>query len=165
MATLSPAPTTVHTNGQVVVTGLGPQRTGVQQNLPGGLLNGAAAKTAATIQQQASHAQKAGATMRGSGRRRKYRGGAEVHVPEVPEGGTIPGVSFKANHAALLGGLNQLKASASYDGLTNAQPYKVTGGKRRRKTKRHGRNKHRNIRRKHLKRSRHTRRSHHPSRR
>jgi len=158
--TAHPVPTTVHPNGMIVATGLGPQQTGHVQNLQGGLLNHAAARTAATIKEQAAHAQKAGVTMRGSGRKRG--GGQIISVPEVPQGGTIPGVSYAANHAKLIGGLNQLRASATYDGLANAQPYKiggrsrrrripnarervdesdvvVTAGKRRRKTKRHGR--------------------------
>ena len=32
-------PTTIHQNGMVVATGLGPQHTGNQQNLEGGLSN------------------------------------------------------------------------------------------------------------------------------
>jgi len=163
MASLSPAPTTVHSSGQIVATGLPTQNVGVQQNLQGGLINHAAAKTAASIKAQASHAAKAGVTMRGSGKR--YRGGAIVHVPEAPEGGTIPGVSFAKNHASLLGGLNQLKASTVYDGLTNAQPYKLSGGKRRRRTKKHGHSQRRNSRRKRGKHSGRTRRNHHSRRR
>jgi len=160
--TAQPVPTTVQSNGMVVATGLGPQESGHVQNLPGGLLNHAAARTAATIKEQASHAQKAGVTMRGSGRKRG--GGQVINVPEVPQGGTIPGVSYAANHAKLIGGLNQLRASATYDGMLNGQPYKiggrsrrrrrripnskeridesdvvVTAGKRRRRTKKHGR--------------------------
>ena len=160
MASLSPAPTTVHSNGQVVVTGLGPQSVGTPQNIQGGLINYAAAKTAGSIRAQAAHAVKAGVTMRGSGRR---RGGAIMHSPVVPEGGTIPGVSFAGNHQALLNNLNQMKADASYDKLAGTQPYKVSGGKRRRKT--NGRSKHRNILRKFRKRSNHTRRRHHIRRR
>ena len=163
MTTLSPAPTTVHSSGQIVATGLPSQNIGTQQNIEGGLINHAAAKTAASIKAQAAHAVKAGVTQRGSGRRR-MRGGNEIHVPEVPEGGTIPGASFTANHSNLLGHLNQIKASAVYDKLGSAQPYKVSGGKRRRKTK-HGRSKHRNNNRKRSKRSHHTRRRHHSRRR
>ena len=106
--------------------------------------------------------------MRGSGRVKK--GGAVIQVPRVAEGGTIPGVSFTANHASLIGGLNQLRASSVYDNLAGTQPYKIggrrrtrhrnrhrripddripveepvvtAGGKHRRKTKRHGRSSH-----------------------
>jgi hypothetical protein len=161
MSTLSPAPTTVHSNGQIVVTGLAPQSVGTQQNIQGGLINHAAMKTAQSIKDQSAHAVKAGVTMRGSGRLR--RGGAIMHAPVVPEGGTIPGVSFAGNHQAILNHLNQMKANASYDKLAGTQPYKVSGGKRRRKT--NGRSKHRNLRRKFLKRSNHTRRRHHVRRR
>jgi hypothetical protein len=119
---LSPAPTTVHTNGMVVATGLGGQSVGRVQNLQGGLLNSAAAKTASSIAAQAGHARAAGVTMKG--------GGQPIHVPEVAEGGTIPGVSFAGNHAALHGTLNQLNADKTYDNLAGATPYKV-GGRRR----------------------------------
>ena len=167
------APTSIHSNGMVVATGLPPLHTGHQQNLPGGLINGAAAKTAGTIAAQSKHAVAAGVTQRGA--HRKRGGGTTITVPEVAEGGTIPGVSFGANHAALIGGLNQLKTSATYDGLVGAQPYKIgagrsrrrkipdlrepreelavsAGGKRRRKTKRHGRNRSRHSVRNHVKR-------------
>lgn len=133
------APTTVHASGQIVATGLPLQNTGHVQNLEGGLINHAVAKTAASIHAQAAHAKAGGVTMRGSGRK---RGGADAHVPIVPEGGTIPGVSFAGNHANLLNIHNQLNSGKVYDGLTNTQPYKVSGGKRRSKTKRHGRIRH-----------------------
>jgi hypothetical protein len=120
---LSSAPTTIHSSGQIVATALPEQITGVPSNVPGGLLNAAAAKTAASIAQQAGHARAAGVTMRG--------GGTVVNVPPAPEGGSIPGVSFAGNHANLIGAANQLKAGAVYDGLVGSQPYKV-GGRRRR---------------------------------
>jgi hypothetical protein len=168
---LSPAPTTIHTNGMVVATGLGGQSVGRVQNLQGGLLNSAAAKTASSIAAQAGHAKAAGVTMKG--------GGQPIHVPEVAEGRSIPGVSFAANHAALHGGLNQLNADKTYDGLIGTTPYKIggrripdnryrqdepvysAGRKHKRKTKRkHGNNKrtsHRRIRKHHSR----TRRSSH----
>ena len=119
---LSPAPTTVHTNGMVVATGLGGQSVGYVQNLQGGLLNHAATKTAESIRAQASHAKAAGVTMKG--------GGQPIHVPEVSEGHSIPNVSFTANHAALHGTLNQINADKTYDNLVGTTPYKI-GGKRR----------------------------------
>ena len=159
MAALSPAPTTVHPTGQIVATGLPSQHMGHTQNIQGGIINHSAAKTAASIKAQSAHASKAGVTMRGASRRRRHKGGAEIQIPSVPEGGTIPGVSFASNHASLVNGLNKINTGAVYDKLGSAQPYKVSGGKRRRKTK-HGRSKHGNIRRKRSKSSRHTRRSH-----
>jgi len=132
--TAQPVPTTVHSNGMVVATGLGPQEVGHVQNIQGGLLNHAAAKTASSIKEQAGQAVKGGVTMRGSGRKRG--GGQVINVPEVPQGGTIKGVSYAGNHAKLIGGLNQLRAGATYDNLAGTQPYKLAGGRRRTRTRR-----------------------------
>ena len=132
--TAQPVPTTIHSNGMVVATGLGPQEVGHIQNIKGGLLNHAADVTASTIKTQAAHALKGGVTMRGSGRKRG--GGQVINVPEVPQGGTIKGVSYAANQAKLIGGLNQLRAGATYDSLAGTQPYKLAGGRRRRRTRR-----------------------------
>jgi len=178
---LSSAPMTIHSSGQIVATAPPTEMKGVTSNLTGGLLNAAAAKTASSIAQQASHAKAAGVTMKG--------GGTVVNVPPAAEGGTVPGVSFAGNHANLIGIANQLKAGAVYDGLVGAQPYKVggrrphpripkphrrrtmpnnilpqeepammAGRKHTRKTKKHGRRRnsrtHRRKLRKHLRRSR-----------
>lgn len=118
------APMTVHPSGMQVATGIPTEFKGTPSNVPGGLLNAAAAKTAATIAQQAGDAKAAGVRMRG--------GGTVINVPPAPEGGSIPGVSFAANHANLIGIANQLKAGAVYDNLAGSQPYKV-GGKRTRR--------------------------------
>jgi hypothetical protein len=119
---VSSAPMTIHSSGQIVASGPPTEFKGLTSNVPGGLLNAAAAKTAASITEQASHAKAAGVTMKG--------GGTVVNVPPAAEGGSIPGVSFARNHANLIGISNQLKAGAVYDGLVGAQPYKV-GGRRR----------------------------------
>lgn len=121
-------PTTTHGNGMVVATGLGPQHTGNQQNLQGGLSNHAVQMTMSRTAQQAQHAKGAGVSIRGGG----------LSIPSVAEGGTIPGVSFGANHKALVDGLNQQRADGTYDKQMGQQPYKVGGRKRRRKTKKHG---------------------------
>jgi len=118
------APMTVHPSGMQVATGIPTEFKGTPSNVPGGLLNAAAAKTAAAIAQQAGDAKAAGVRMRG--------GGTVINVPPAPEGGSIPGVSFAANHANLIGIANQLKAGAVYDNLAGSQPYKV-GGKRTRR--------------------------------
>lgn len=118
------APMTVHQSGMQVATGIPTEFKGTPSNVPGGLLNAAAAKTAAAIAQQAGDAKAAGVRMRG--------GGTVINVPPAPEGGSIPGVSFAANHANLIGIANQLKAGAVYDNLAGSQPYKV-GGKRTRR--------------------------------
>jgi len=116
------APMAIHSSGQIVATAPPTEFKGVTSNVPGGLLNAAAARTAASIAEQSSHAKAAGVTMKG--------GGTVVNVPLTAEGGTVPGVSFAGNHANLIGIANQLKAGAVYDGLVGAQPYKV-GGRRR----------------------------------
>jgi hypothetical protein len=129
-------PTTIHQNGMVVATGLGPQHTGNQQNLQGGLSNHAVKLTMARTAQQAQHAKGAGVSI---------RGGGAISIPSVAEGGTIPGVSFGANHKALVDGLNQQRADGTYDKQMGQQPYKVGGRKRRRKTKKHGSRKSRSY--------------------
>jgi hypothetical protein len=124
MANLA-APITIHDNGQVVASGLPKQNIGPPaSNLMGGLINSAANKTALAMKAQASHAKQAGVTM---------KGGAVVNVPQVAEGGSIPGVSFSKNHANLISTANQLKANGVYDGLLGGQPYKVGGSRRRRR--------------------------------
>ena len=78
---------TVHNSGQIVATGLPTLTKGPPvANIPGGILNAAAAKTADSIKEQAAHAKAAGAGMRG--------GGTPINVSRPPEGRTIPGVSF-----------------------------------------------------------------------
>jgi len=146
------APMSVSPNGQQIASGLPPQHTGFKQNIQGGLLEGAAKKTAASIKTQASHALKAGVSMKGGGF-------TEYQSPKVAEGSTLKGVSASANTGKLLQHLNGLKTAAVYDHLGNATPYKV-GGKRRRKT--NGRSNKRNNRRNRRKSSRRTRRSSKP---
>ena len=121
------APMTLHSSGMKVATGAPTLVETPTSNIQGGLLNAGAEKTAASIRQQASDAKAGGVTMRG--------GGTTISVPPVPEGGTIPGVSFAGNHANLVGIANQLKAGAVYDNLGGTTPYKV-GGRRRRTRRR-----------------------------
>lgn len=112
-------PTKIAGNGMVVATGLAPQQMGKPQNMQGGLLNAAAQKTMASTAAQAGHAKAAGVGIRGGG----------IHIPSVPEGGSIPGVSFAGNHKALIDLSNQAKANTTYDGLAGAQPYRIGGRK------------------------------------
>ncbi len=149
---LSAAPLSTHPNGMNVATGLPQQFNGHQQNITGGLHNHAVQKTLESTKEQALHAKESGAGMRGGSkktkkRRRRIKGGSAAHIPSVPEGGTIPGVSFGGNHMNLLNTLNQSKANQTYDGQINAQPYKVGGSRRktRRKTKKNVRRRRRNI--------------------
>ena len=145
------APTSVASNGQIVATGLPPLHTGFTQNLEGGLLEAAAAKTSSSIAAQAAQAKALGATMRGSGRKFKIMSGGQIpaKIPIVPEAHSIPGVSADKTHLALVDNLNALKTDSVYDGMMNETPYKVGGRKRGRKTKKHGRSKRRSHRRNH----------------
>ena len=146
------APMSVAPNGQHIATGLPQPHTGFRQNIEGGLLEGAAKRTMLKTNQQASHAVKAGVTMRGGGR-------TEYAPLHYAEGSTIKGVSANANMGKLLEHVNNLRTGATYDGLGNTTPYKV-GGKRRRKT--NGRSNKRNNRRRRRKSSNRTRRNSKP---
>ena len=117
---------TVSPTGQHIATGLPPQHVGFKQNLQGGLLEGAAARTVAKTATQAGHALKAGVSMRGGSN-------TEYHPVQVAQGNTISGVSANTNTGNLLKNLNSLRTAATYDHLGKTTPYKV-GGKRRRKT-------------------------------
>jgi len=148
------APMNVHSNGMQVATAL-PKLTELTiPNVKGGLINAAAETTSKSIATQAAHAKDAGVTMRGGA-------GREINIPQVAEGNSIGGISFAANQAKLVGTLDQLRAGSVYDGLAGGQPYKLGGGKHRRKTKKHvRRRRHRsNVRRsrKHVHRTRRSR--------
>jgi hypothetical protein len=111
------------------------------QDLEGSALEAASAKTLSSNAKLAETAKAMGAGQKGSGRRRKYRrGGAEnlnAHPPNLPEAGTIRGVSAMNNHLANVNNLNQIRADASGDKFLHAQPYDPTPTKGGRRTKRH----------------------------
>lgn len=127
------------------------------QDLQGSALEAASSKTIASNAAMAATAKAMGAGQKGSSRRkktrrtlkqkRKLRGGAEnlnAQAVNLPEAGTIKGVSAMQNHLTNVNNLNQIRASAVYDKLGNAQPYDptpATGGKRtkRKHTQKHGR--------------------------
>lgn len=117
------------------------------QNVEGGLINAATAKTVESHKQAAAAYKSLGAGQKG-GRRRKMRGGSEpANVPPsiLPTANSMPGVSHENTLKSLVDNHNQLKASAVYDKLGSAPP-KLVGGriKRTRKTKKHGRRSKRN---------------------
>lgn len=150
--------------------------------LDGSIAQVAAAKTAGDAAQAAAAYKELGAGQKGSsrarkGRGRRLRGGAEqtVQPSNLPSAGSIPGVSATGVSKGLTDLQAQIKASASYDKLTNAQPIKMGGRrggfllrgaeelypgsgtqedtKRKRKTKKkHGRRHNRTHRRKHSRR-------------
>lgn len=149
-------------NGQIY-PGAPVLHPGFSQNVEGGILNAAAAKTLATNAANVAAVKNLGAGQKGGRRtrKRKHRGGGANVVPlEIPTAGSIPGVDPVKNQIAGVDALNQLRMGAMYDKLANAAPYKVggfrireedgdTGGRRkhRRKTKKHGRRTSRNHRR------------------
>ena len=168
-------PHSVGDGGRITITQGPAPFTGFQQNITGGPITAAANKTAGSIAQQATHASKLGVTMRGSGKKR-FRGGTSLvaNVPTVASANSIPGISHDKVHIAGVDALNQARASAVYDNLAGATPYKVGGfrihgdgtvasgrRKRVRKTKKHGRRRNRSHRRNHRKSSHRTRRHNH----
>lgn len=130
-------------DGKIMATSAPVVSKGFTQNITGSPIDAAAAKTMASQSEQAQAVKALGAGQKGASRRRlrRYRGGSEG-IPKIPEGGTIPRVSFAGNHVNAVDNLNQLRADKVYDGLANAPPVKVGGftKKRRGKSKkRHGR--------------------------
>jgi hypothetical protein len=109
------------------------------QDLQGSPLEAASNVTIESNAKLAETAKAMGAGQKGSGRRRKMRGGDNLnaHIPSVPEAGTIRGVSHAQNHLTNVNNLNQIRADASGDKLMNAQPYDPTPTKGGRRTKRH----------------------------
>ena len=111
------------------------------QDLEGSALEAASAKTLDANARLAATAKSMGAGQKGAGRRKLKRGGAtdnlNAHPPNLPEAGTIRGVSAMNNHLANVNNYNQIVASASGDKLLNAQPYDPTPTKGGRRTKRH----------------------------
>jgi hypothetical protein len=117
------------------------------QNVQGGLINAATAKTVQSHQEAAAAYKNLGAGQKG-GRRRKMRGGstpANVPASTLPTTHSMPGVSHESTLKSLVDNHNQLKASAVYDKLGSAPPKMIGGRKKRsRKTKKHGRRSKRN---------------------
>lgn len=144
-------------SGQIIATAPAVYIPG-HQNVTGSFIGAA---TDATMKSNATNIaamQNLGAGQKGSSRR-KLRGGANMNVAAsfIPTANSIPGVSHETVHIKGVDALNQLRASAAYDKLANAQPYQLGGfrlddaeelypgsgtqvdTKRRRKTKKHGR--------------------------
>ena len=136
------------------------------QDLQGSALEAASSKTIASNAALAATAKAMGAGQKGSARRRtlKLKGKRKLHVKKggaenlnaqavnLPEAGTIKGVSAMQNHLTNVNNLNQIRASAVYDKLGSSQPYDptpATGGKRtkRKHTQKHGRRNNRTHRR------------------
>jgi hypothetical protein len=128
-------PTTA-SNGQIVMNGSDvPVPKPVElPKISGSIAQVAAAKTAGDAAQQAAAYKELGAGQKGSSRRRsrgrRLRGGANVAPSPLPTAGSIPGISPTGVGKGLTDLQAQLKASASYDKLANAQPMQVGTGRK-----------------------------------
>ena len=127
-------------NGQLTATTLPPQKTPAVQDVEGGILNAATAKSVASNAKTAEIYKSLGAGQKGG--KRKYRGGAgNVPASPLPTAGSIPGVSHQSVMQKIINNHNDIVTAGSYDKLANAPPIKLGGQrvKRRRSTKKHGR--------------------------
>ena len=133
------------------------------QNVEGGLINAATAKTIKSHQEAAAAYKSLGAGQKG-GKRRKMRGGSTpANVPPsiLPTSHSMPGISHENTLKSLVDNKNQLRSSAVYDKLGSGPPKMIGGRKKRsRKTKKHGRRSKRNHMGRRRSRSRVSRRSH-----
>ena len=135
------------TNGALVATTLPPQKVPAVQNVEGGIINAATAKTGASRAAAAAEYKNLGAGQKG-GRRRMRGGAANVPASTLPTANSVPGVSHEGVMQKVIDNHNRITAGAVYDKLSNTQPMLVGGSvKRRRKTKKHGRKHNRNNRR------------------
>ena len=134
-------------DGALIATTLPPQKVPAVQNVQGGILNAATAKTVASRAAAAAEYKNLGGGQKG-GRRKMKGGAANVPPSTLPTANSVPGVNHTNIMKQMIDNHNQLTASASYDKLGSAQP-KLLGGyvKRRRSTKKHGRRRVRTSRR------------------
>lgn len=134
---------TTAANGQVILTSGAPLHIPATQNIQGGLIEAAGAKTVASQAAAASHYQNMGAGQKGAGRRRSRkhkrkgkksrkvrRGGAQSlnMVPlGLPTANSVPGVNQDDVFKAGVDLKNQIAADKSYDHLRGATPITVGG--------------------------------------
>lgn len=145
-------------NGQIIHQPPGLYTPPVQ-DLEGSALEAASKTTLESNAKLAEAAKSLGAGQKGSSRRRRTRkakrGGANLNakIPDLPEAGTIRGVSHSQNHLNAVNNLNQIKYDAIGDKDIHAQPIQLggKGKKRSRKAKKHGRSRNRTHRGRHSK--------------
>lgn len=135
---------TTAANGQVILTSGAPLYIPAAQNVQGGLIEAASAKTLASQAAAATHYQNMGAGQKGAGRRRSRkakhkgkrksrkakRGGAQSlnMVPlGLPTANSVPGVNADDVLKGTVDLKNQIVADKSYDHLRGATPIKVGG--------------------------------------
>ena len=108
------------------------------QNIEGSILEAAAGKTIASNAAQAEAAKSLGAGQKGSGRRRRFRGGGtnlNAHPVNLPSAGTIPGADPTTQHIKAVDNLNQIRADKVGDADINAQPVRLGGRRTKRSRK------------------------------
>ena len=136
-------PYSVGSDGRITITQPPPLVKGVaQNNVPGGAINAASAKTLASLTETAEAAKALGAGQKGSSRRRRrrMRGGSQQNMnanpPTLPTANSMPGTSFADTHVKAIDNLNALRAGGVYDNLAKAPPIiKTAGGTRKRRNK------------------------------
>ena len=135
---------TTAANGQVILTSGAPLVIPQTQNVQGGLIEAASAKSLASQAAAATHYQNMGAGQKGAGRRRSRkakhkgkrksrkakRGGAQSlnMVPlGLPTANSVPGVNHDDVFKGSVDLKNQIAADKSYDHLRGATPIKIGG--------------------------------------
>jgi len=119
-------------SGQIILPPV-PLHTPTAQNIEGSAIEAAAQRTAATNAAAAAAFKSLGGGQKGG---RRMRGGADhlnASIPILPSANSIPGVSHEDVHLKNVDNLNQIRASATGDKLSQAAPYKVGGKRTRRK--------------------------------
>jgi hypothetical protein len=133
---------TTAANGQVILTSGAPLHIPAAQNIQGGLIEAASAKTLASQAAAADHYKNLGGGQKGAGRRRSRkhkgkrksrkvrRGGAQSlnMVPlGLPTANSVPGVNADDVLKGTVDLKNQIAADKSYDHLRGATPIKLGG--------------------------------------
>jgi hypothetical protein len=136
---------TTASNGQVILTSGAPLVIPAAQNIQGGLIEAASAKTLASQAAAADHYENMGAGQKGAGRRKTRkgkrkgkskksrkvkRGGAQSlnMVPlGLPTANSVPGVDADSVFKAGVDLKNQIVADKSYDHLRGSTPMTVGG--------------------------------------
>jgi len=136
---------TTAANGQVILTSGAPLQIPQTQNIQGGLIEAASAKTLASQAAGADHYKNMGAGQKGAGRRktrkhkgkrkskktRKVRRGGAQSLNMVPLGlptaNSVPGVNADDVFKAGVDLKNQIVADKSYDHLRGSTPITVGG--------------------------------------
>lgn len=113
-------------SGQIILPPV-PLHRPAAQNIEGSAIEAASQKTIASNAAQAAAFKSLGAGQKGGAP------SLNASIPFLPSANSIPGVSHENVHLNNVNNLNQIRASATGDKLSNAAPYKVGGKRTRRK--------------------------------